>query len=75
MLYTYDKVLFQIRRERTTKRISQKEIAKFLWITRAAYNYKERGQRPFTADQFMKLAIYLWIDLSPYDILTDVWTV
>lgn len=50
--------------ERRNKNIYQKDLAKHLGITQAAYSFKERNIRHFTYDELKKISQYLNISLN-----------
>lgn len=66
MKYTYNKLLFRLKWERLQQRITQKQIADYLGLQQQSYQLRESGKRPFSADEIIKLAIYLKVFLSDY---------
>ena len=56
-------ILEKIRLARTAKKISQQEVADYLYITQSSYAKIERGESRLGLDHFLKIADYLGIDL------------
>lgn len=56
-------ILENIRLARTAKKISQQEVADYLYITQSSYAKIERGESRLGLDHFLKIADYLAIDL------------
>lgn len=53
----------KIEKIRKDKKISQKEIADYLWISRQTYSKLENWETEFTLWQIVKVSEYLWMDI------------
>ena len=49
---------------RGEKCVTREEMAKIVGISAYTYGYKERGERPFTADEIYKICEYFEVDFD-----------